>query len=117
MQSAPVWVRLEQMRATEDRTPAVGIPLEDAVQTTSHLLCNFEESHVPSRAGRALHLEAISVIHVVLQQRAQDQRIDRHPDRPAPVGVAAKHARRRFGGLVPDGEDFRPEAERYGASR
>ena len=40
----------------------------------------------------------------VALQVAQHQVVDRHPDRPAPVGVAAEHAGARLAGLVVDGD-------------
>ena len=57
---------------------------------------------IVARAGRALDLEVVAVVEVELQQRPDDQRVDRHPDRPAPVGVAAEHAGVRLGRQVVD---------------
>ena len=45
-----------------------------------------------SGAGGTFDCEVVAVVGVVLQQRADDERIDGHPDRAAPVRVAAEHA-------------------------
>ena len=49
------------------------------------------------RAGRALDLERVAVEVVVALQRLDQQVVDREPDRPAPVGVAAEQAGVRLG--------------------
>ena len=43
-------------------------------------------------AGGAFDLEVVAVVQVEIQQRPDDHDVHRHPDRPAPVGVAAEHA-------------------------
>ena len=51
-----------------------------------------EVHHLP-RAGRAFHLEIVAEVVVELLQRFDQQVVDREPDRPAPVGVAAEQRR------------------------
>ena len=50
--------------------------------------------------GRALDLKLVAVEVVVALQRLDQQKVDREPDRPAPVGVAAEQAGVRFAGHV-----------------
>ena len=50
--------------------------------------------------GGAFDLEVVAVVQVEVQQRPDDQRVHRHPDRAAPVGVAAEHAGVRLGRQV-----------------
>ena len=49
-----------------------------------------------SRARRALDLELRAVVVMEFLQRLDEQEIHRQPDRPAPVGVAAKQPALRF---------------------
>jgi hypothetical protein len=44
----PVWVALEFLRPTEDRTPTRLIAQEDALQAIGKLLTNLEECHQPA---------------------------------------------------------------------
>ena len=53
-------------------------------------------------AGRVLELEVVAEIALVDDELADGEVVERHPDRAAPVGVAAEHARDRLGGLVVD---------------
>ena len=57
---------------------------------------------MPSGSRRTFDREIVSVVRVELQQRADDQAVDRHPDRAAPVRVAAEHARVGLGRQVAD---------------
>ena len=59
----------------------------------------FERHHF-ARTGRTFHLEAAAVVHVILAERLNDQEVDGHPDRPAPVRVTAEQVGGRFAGLV-----------------
>src|SRR4029077_517658 len=45
----------------------------------------------------ALDLEGVAVVEVVLDERADDQHVHRHPDRTAPVGISAEHSAVRLG--------------------
>jgi hypothetical protein len=51
-----------------------------------------EQIHQVAGPRRALDFEVVAVIRKIVHQGADDQRVDRHPDRPPPIGVAAKHA-------------------------
>ena len=61
------------------------------------LLRHLEQRHVVAGAGRALDLELVAVEAVQVQQRPDEQHVDGHPNRTAPVGVAAEHPGVRFG--------------------
>ncbi len=87
----PVRIVDELARAAEDRTAAFVVEQEDAGHAIRQLLGDLVERHVLARAGRALDAELVAVERVHLNQRADDERVDRRPDRPAPVGVAAEH--------------------------
>src|SRR5207244_2906063 len=54
----------------------------------------------PAGAGRALDLQVVAEEVVELLERLDQQVVDREPDRPPPVRVAAEEARRRLGRLV-----------------
>ena len=53
-------------------------------------------------ARRVLELEVVAEVALVDDELADGQVVERHPDRAAPVRVAAEHARDRLGGLVVD---------------
>ena len=70
-----------------------------------------------SRPGRELDGEVVVQALAEAQQRPDDEVVDREPDRPAPVGVAAEEAGGGLRRLVVDdrlgaglGEDVRPPA-------
>src|SRR6185437_15540620 len=58
--------------------------------------------------------EIVSIESVILEKRANDQDVDRHPNRPAPVGVAAEHAAVRFGRQIGDSVNLFANAEDVG---
>ena len=96
------------------RPAAISATLEHGRQAPRQLLRHLEERHVLTRSGRALHLVVVAIERVQVDQRPDDQDVDRHPDRAAPVGVAAEHAGVRLGGQVLDREVLvgDPEPER-----
>ena len=57
---------------------------------------------LPARAGGQLDLEVVAEVAMVLAQRLDDQEVDREPDRPPPVRVAAVDRAGRLGRLVGD---------------
>src|SRR6267142_4640883 len=93
----PVRVLLELLSSSVERTAALAIPQEDAGETPPDLLGDFVQRQVPPRTRRTLDLEVLAVVREVLQQGADDQTVDRHPDRPPPVGVSADHPAVGFG--------------------
>src|SRR4051812_17274945 len=79
-QVAPVRVFLELACPAVDRPPAALVLQEDARESTAEFLGYLIEGHHSARARRALDLELVAVVGVVLQQCADDQSIDRRPD-------------------------------------
>ena len=58
------------------------------------------EGGEPPGAGRVLDLQVVAEEAVEAVERGHGEVVDREPHRPAPVGVAAEHRRRRLRGLV-----------------
>ena len=88
----PVRVLLKFAGRSIERTPPVIVPQKDAGQPTRDFLGNLIQRHVPARARWTFDGEIIPVVAVILQEGPDDQAVDGHPDRSAPVGVAAEHA-------------------------
>ena len=84
-------VVLELRRAAVDRPAAARVAQEDAREAPGDLLRDLEEGHPVPGAGRALDLEVVAVEAVEVQEAPDDQGVDRHPDRPAPVRVPPEH--------------------------
>ena len=111
---APVRIVLEFFRSSVDRASPLGIPQEDAGETTRDLLGHFKQRHLPAGARGTLHLELVAVESIEVEQRADDEDVDRHPHRASPIRVPAEHAGVRLGGQVLDHVLLRsdPEPER-----
>src|SRR5258705_7321416 len=88
----PLGIGLELLRTSVHWPTAGFIPQEDPLQTIGYFPGYLEQVHQLARAGGTPDLEIVSVIQIELKQRTNEQRIHRHPDWPAPVGVAAEHA-------------------------
>ncbi len=91
-QVPPVRVLLQFACATVHRPPSGGVPQENAGQPAADFLRNLVQVHLLSAARWTLDGKAIAVIAVILQQRTNEQRIDGHPNRSAPIRIAAEHA-------------------------
>src|SRR5262249_30723786 len=89
---APMRVVLKLRRTSIDRTLSVVIALKNAHQPARDLLSDLIKIHLMTRAGGALYCKVVAVVRVILQQRSDDQSVDRHPNGTAPVRVSAKHA-------------------------
>jgi hypothetical protein len=81
----PVRIALEFLGAPEHRPPAALITQEYSGQPIGDLAGDLEQVHRVTRAGRTLYPEVITVIQIVLQESANQERIDGHPNWPAPV--------------------------------
>src|SRR5215471_16899497 len=92
----PVRICLEFLRTSVNRPPPRLVAQEDPSQSMGNFASYFEEIHLTTRARRALDLEAVTVIQVERQQRADQQYVHRHPYWPTPVRVSPEHARVRF---------------------
>src|SRR5271165_2705018 len=85
-----------------DRTLAILVPQKWPRQAPRDQGGGVPQGHELARTGGALHFEVVAKIVMELLQRLNQQEIDREPDRPAPVGVAAKQSSGRFAGLIID---------------
>src|SRR5439155_2810752 len=101
---AKVWVVLKATVAAEYGPLAVRIPEEDPVQAGGELAGDLVDRVIPTGTRRTLHFEIVAVVVVELLERFDEQVIDRHPDRSAPIRVSAKESRRGFAGLILDRE-------------
>src|SRR5262245_65718587 len=89
---APVGILLELRGCAINGAAPVAVAQEDTRQPARELFGNLIKRHLPSRASWTFDGEAIAVVGVVLKKGADNQPVDRHPDRPTPGGVAAEHA-------------------------
>src|SRR5262245_39913182 len=71
-------------------------------QAPGNLARDLPKSHHLSRPGGKLNLEAIAEIEVKFLQRLDQKKINREPDRPAPVGIPAEQPAARLRRLVVD---------------
>src|SRR5215471_20010240 len=94
---APVRVFLEFLRSSIDRAMPFAVPNKDIGQPSLEFFGHLIQVHLASRSGGTFNGEIISVVGVVLQQGADDEAVDRHPDGSAPIGIAAEHAGVGFG--------------------
>lgn len=69
-------IGLEFLSSSVDRPSARLIPPEDSSQPIGNFTGRLKQVHQVARARRTLDLEGIAVKEVVLQQRANQQRID-----------------------------------------
>ncbi|MBN8899868.1 MAG: carboxylesterase family protein [Rhodospirillales bacterium] len=99
-QVAEMRVRLHLLAPTEDRPAPVRISQEQADQPLAQMVRDLVQRHLLVGAGRAFDREVRAVIAVEAAQALDQQVVHRHPDRPAPVGVAAEHPGIRLRRLV-----------------
>ena len=87
---APVGIGLELFDVAEDGALAVGAAEEDAGEAAGDFCRDFPKVHHLARACRALYFEIVAVVVMELLERFDNQVVNRKPDWPAPVRVAAK---------------------------
>src|SRR5262245_15105576 len=97
---APVRIALEGGGLAEDGTVALRIAQEDAGQPVTDLFGDLPERHLLARPGGALDGERVAKVVVEGDQPADQQDVDRHPDRPAPVRVAPEESCARLRWLI-----------------
>src|SRR5262249_10581925 len=95
-QISPVRISLEFLGASVDRAPSIFVTREGADQAPGDFLSDPVQVHHLPRCGRALDLKIVAVILVKLQQRPDDHRVYREPDRASPVRVAAEETGARL---------------------
>src|SRR5690349_17469579 len=87
-----VRVLCQFLMVAEHRAPLAPVGQEEPSQAPRELVRNVFDGHESARTSGAFDLEVVAVIMVEFLQRFDDEKVHRHPDRPAPVGVAAEKA-------------------------
>src|SRR6185369_14982747 len=72
------------------RAAAVAVGQEHRAEAACELARDLGEVHEVAGAGRAFDLERVAVEVMITLERFDQQVVDREPDRPSPVGVAAE---------------------------
>src|SRR5579871_325975 len=97
---APVWILLEESVRPEHRPMAIRAPPEQPGEPARQGGGNLRDRAVPSRARRILNQEIVAVVVVKLLERLDQQEIDGHPHRAAPIRVTSEQPRCGFAGFV-----------------
>src|SRR5437660_11021610 len=92
VQVAPVRIVPVVTLLAMPRPPAFFVRQEDGTQTPADLAGYLVQRHLAPGTGRAFDLKLVAVKVMIAFQGLDQKIIDREPDWPAPVGVAAKHA-------------------------
>src|SRR3954471_23580107 len=79
---------------------SISITHPELYQTIRQVVGNFVQRQIFARARRALHFEIVTVIMMKLLKRFDQQIVDRQPDRPAPVRIAAEYPSLRLARLI-----------------
>jgi hypothetical protein len=88
---APMRVSLKFLAAAEDGAATSFVTDENTREPARYLFSYLMQSHQVPAVGRTFDIELVAIVGIILQQGVDDERVDRHPDRPAPVSVATKH--------------------------
>ncbi len=90
-------VQLQLRLVAQHRPFSHAVPQKDARHAMCKFGCNLVERQKMSRSGWAFHFEVLAIVVMELLQRLDDEEIEREPDGPTPVGIAAELPRLRFG--------------------
>src|SRR2546428_13801993 len=99
-EAAPARIIRQQRIAAGEGPPTRYIGQEDARETRLDESGDLLQVHPPARADGALDAQTVTVEVVIALQRLDQQVVQREPDRPAPVGVAAEKTGAGFPGHV-----------------
>src|SRR5947207_1791221 len=99
---APVWVVDEARVAAVARATSTSVGKKDAGKARAKFKSDLTKAHHATGSGGALHLEAVSIEMVVAFEGLEDEEVNREPDRPTPVRVAAEEATTGFAGIIVD---------------
>src|SRR6516162_967065 len=99
-QVAPMRIVVEQFAPAKQRSLAAFVAEEDARQAPRYFSGNLHEVHLHPRTSRTVNQKVVSEVMVILFQCVQDEKVHRHPDRPAPIRVSAIQIRNRLSRLV-----------------
>ena len=98
----PSCVVLQPGDRAEARPPTIRAAQEQGDQASAQVVGALGKACRVPAAGGVLDLDLCADGMGVALEAAQDQVVHGHPDRPAPVGVAAEHPGRRLRGFVVD---------------
>ena len=108
----PLRIGLEALDPAEAGPPPVVAADEERDQALAQVGGDLPERELVPGAVRVLDLELVAEEAGIAVERLDHDEVDRHPDRPAPVRVAAEHAGRRLGRLVVDRRAHPVDVER-----
>src|SRR6266568_7952716 len=90
-------VRLHLLITAKDGTSSGLIPPENIDQAVAQLVRDLpQRQHLPALYG-AFHAIILAEEFAELAQAIDIEIVDRHPDRPAPIGISAEKIAVRFG--------------------
>src|ERR1044071_5399709 len=101
---AEVRILLVTRVVTEDGAIALVVFQKNPRQARGELVGDVVDRRKVVRTRGAGDPELIAVVVMKLLQRLDDEEVDRKPDWPTPVRVAAEEAAVGFGGLIANGE-------------
>src|SRR6266567_9626902 len=87
---APVGIGLEFFKVAEDGASFVGAAQKDAGEASGDFCGDFPKVHYLARSCRAFYFEVVAVVVMELLERFDNQVVNRKPDWPAPIRVAAR---------------------------
>src|SRR4051794_21425933 len=99
---SPVWIVLKLSRAAKDGPMAGWVLHKDIREAAANLLRDLIKVHLAAGTRWTFDRELVAIVGVILQQSTNHQSVDRHPDWPAPIRIAAEHARIGFGWQIRD---------------
>ena len=97
---APRRVVLEAGICSVRRSPALCVPQKQTEKAALELLGDLLEVCLLARSGRQFDRQVVAKVGMQMPQRLDREEVQRKPDRPAPVGVAAEEAGARFSRFV-----------------
>src|SRR5262249_13334871 len=89
----PMRILLKLRGSPVDRPASASVAEEDVRQPPREFLRHFEQRQVMLRTRGTLHLKFVAIKLIQIQKRPDEQDVNWHPDRSAPVGVPTEHAR------------------------
>src|SRR5205085_10615196 len=87
----PGGIRLQALGTSVERAATVAVRQPDRDDAVRQVLRNLPEGALLAGARRVLDLEVVAEEGVVDDELADREVVERHPDRPSPVRVAAEH--------------------------
>src|SRR6266404_9445180 len=110
----PIWIGRVLVDLAVTWALAVLVRQEDPREPTGKLVRNLLERHHVSRTSRALDFERLAIEKVIAFERFDDKKVDREPNRPAPIRVSAEEVTVSFSRDVIDAVLVVAHAEHVG---